>query len=180
MILLLTGTPGTGKTTISQSLAKRLEARLEAVNQLVDRKHLYTGQDPEKHYKIVDISALLEEMDRIGKDYQSSADWLIFEGHLSHYYPAADLVVVLRTNPQILRERLKKRKWKAGKIKENLEAEALDIVAWEAGDIHGRQAQEIDTTHTLPQDVVNTIMAMIKGEKTSPVGGVNFLDKMDF
>ncbi|MEN6329235.1 MAG: adenylate kinase family protein [Methanobacteriaceae archaeon] len=179
MILLLTGTPGTGKTTISQLLAKKLEARLVAVNQLVEEKHLYTGLDPEKHYKIVDIPALLENMDEIGQDYQDRADWLIFEGHLSHYYPAADLVVVLRASPPILRERLKKRKWKPEKVKENLEAEALDICAWEAGDIHGAQAQEIDTTQKTPPDVLDAILGLVKGETTSPVGGVNFLDQMD-
>jgi adenylate kinase len=180
MILLLTGTPGTGKTTISRLLADKLEARLVAVNQLVDQEHLYTGLEPEKHYKIVDIPTLLEEMGRISQDYQDSEDWLIFEGHLSHYYPEADMVVVLRASPPILRERLKKRKWKPEKVKENLEAEALDICAWEAGDIHGAQAQEIDTTHSTPQDVVNAIMEIIRGEKTSPLGGVNFLDQMEF
>lgn len=180
MILLLTGTPGTGKTTISRALADKLEARLVAVNQLVDQKHLYTGLDPEKHYKIVDIPALLEEMDRISQDYRDSEDWLIFEGHLSHYYQPADLVVVLRASPPILEERLEKREWIPEKMKENLEAEALDICAWEAGDIHGAQAQEIDTTQSQPGEVVNTIMGIIRGEKTSPVGGVNFLDQMEF
>jgi adenylate kinase len=180
MILLLTGTPGTGKTTISSLLAHKLEARLVAVNHLVEQKHLYTGLEPEKHYKIVDIPALLEEMDDISQDYLDNKDWLIFEGHLSHYYPEADLVVVLRASPPVLRERLLKRKWKKEKVRENLEAEALDICAWEAGDIHGTEAQEIDTTHQTPREVVNSIMEIIRDGKKSPVGGVNFLDQMEF
>jgi adenylate kinase len=180
MILLLTGTPGTGKTTISRLLAHKLEARLVTINELVDQKHLYNGLDPEKHYKVVDIPDLLQEMEKISQDYQNSEDWLIFEGHLSHLYQPADLVVVLRTSPPILSERLQKRDWKEEKVKENLEAEALDICAWEAGDIHGTQAQEIDTTSSLPGDVVKTIIGIISGEKTYPVGGVNFLDQMDF
>ncbi len=180
MILLLTGTPGTGKTTISSLLADKLEARLVAVNHLVEQKHLYTGLEPEKHYKIVDIPALLEEMNDISQVYLDNEDWLIFEGHLSHYYPEADLTVVLRTSPPVLRERLQKRRWKPEKVKENLEAEALDICAWEASDIHGTEAQEIDTTNKTPLEVVNSIMKIIRGEKTSPVGGVNFLDQMEF
>lgn len=180
MILLLTGTPGTGKTTVSRLLTDQLEARLVAVNQLVDQKHLYTGLEPEKHYKIVDIPALLEEMEKIVQDYRDNGDWLIFEGHLSHYYPEADLVVVLRASPLLLQERLKKRKWKPEKVRENLEAEALDICAWEAGDIHGEMAQEIDTTHKTPLEVANSIMKIIRGEKSSPVGVVNFLDQVEF
>ncbi|WJI09941.1 AAA family ATPase [Methanobacterium sp. CWC-01] len=179
MILLLTGTPGTGKTTISRLLSDKLNARLVAVNQLVDQKHLYTGLDPDKHYKIVDIQALIQEMDEAAQNYRDSEDWLILEGHLSHYYQPADLVVVLRASPPILEERLKNRKWKPEKVKENLEAEALDICAWEAGDIHGALAQEVDTTHKMPQDVVKTIIEIIRGERTSPLGGVNFLDQMD-
>jgi len=179
MILLLTGTPGTGKTTISRLLSQELEAKLVLVNQLVDQKHLYTGLDPEKNYKIVDLPNLLGEMDEISQNYQGSKDWLIFEGHLSHYYQPADLVVVLRASPSILEKRLEKRGWKPEKIKENLEAEALDICAWEAGDIHGALAQEVDTTHKMPQDVVKTIIEIIRGERTSPLGGVNFLDQMD-
>jgi adenylate kinase len=180
MILLLTGTPGTGKTTISRLLADKLEARLVPVNQLVDQKHLYNGLDPVKHYKIVDIPALLEEMDRIAQDYQDSADWLIFEGHLSHYYQPVDLAVVLRASPSILEERLQNRKWSPEKVRENLEAEALDICAWETGDIHGALAQEIDTTRKTPREVVNSTMEIIRGGKKSPVGGVNFLDQMKF
>ncbi len=179
MILLLTGTPGTGKTTISSALADKLEARLVAVNHLVEQKHLYTGLEPEKHYKIVDIPALLDEMDDISEHYRDNTDWLIFEGHLSHYYPEADLVVVLRASPRILQQRLQKRKWRPEKVRENLEAEALDICAWEAVDMHGIKAQEIDTTHKTPQKVVNSILEIIRGEKTSPVGGVNFLDQME-
>ncbi|MEG3224512.1 MAG: adenylate kinase [Methanobacteriales archaeon Met13] len=180
MIMLLTGTPGTGKTIVSKSLARKLKAKLVAVNQLAEEKNLYTGQDPEKEYKIVNIPALNLEMDKIAQEYRVSDYWLIFEGHLSHYYSPADLVVVLRTSPQILNERLKKRKWKPSKVSENLEAEALDICAWEALDIHSEQAQEIDTTRMRPSDVVEVVLEMIKGEKISSVGGVSFLDQINF
>ena len=52
MIILITGTPGTGKTTIAPLLGKTLKCPVIDVNQLVDEKHLYTGVDPEKGYKI--------------------------------------------------------------------------------------------------------------------------------
>nr|WP_279383589.1 AAA family ATPase [Methanobacterium formicicum] len=48
MIILLTGTPGTGKSTISPLLADKLGCQLVDVNHLVEEKHLYTGLDPEK------------------------------------------------------------------------------------------------------------------------------------
>ncbi|HMK53384.1 MAG TPA: AAA family ATPase [Methanobacteriaceae archaeon] len=180
MILLLTGTPGTGKTTVSKLLALKLGAKLVAVNELVEEKKLYSGQDPEREYKIADIPALTHQMGLIMEEYGLNETWLIFEGHLSHYYSPADLVVVLRASPQTLTQRLNKREWKSSKVSENVEAEALDICAWESLDIHGKKAQEIDTTSIMPEDVVEVIIGMINGENVSPVGGVSFLDQMDF
>ncbi|AUB60346.1 MAG: adenylate kinase family protein [Methanobacterium sp.] len=179
MILILTGTPGTGKTTISCLLAEKLGYQLVDVNQLVDEKHLYTGLDPEKDYKIVDMEALEEELHKILEEDHLGADsdekfGIIIEGHLSHYFPQADLVVVLRTEPSILKGRLQKRGWKETKIHENLEAEALDICTWEAHQIHSTKVHEIETTNLTPEEAVNLILEVIAGKKLFPVGEIDF------
>ncbi|MDD3986037.1 MAG: AAA family ATPase, partial [Methanobacterium sp.] len=46
--VLITGTPGTGKTTVSKIVSEKLESSLLAVNDVVEKKHIYTGVDPEK------------------------------------------------------------------------------------------------------------------------------------
>ena len=56
--VLITGTPGTGKTTASKITAKILNCPLVVVNDLVNNKNLYDGYDPEKGYKVVDLEAL--------------------------------------------------------------------------------------------------------------------------
>lgn len=196
MILLLTGTPGTGKTTISHLLAERLGCQLVDINHLVGEKHLYTGLDPEKDYKIVDMDALNNELFKIvgegdvddqkndsSIDSSTSIDspinssknsCIIIEGHLSHYFPQADLVVVFRTEPLVLEERLKKREWKETKIRENLEAEALDICTWEAHQIHGTKVHEVETTNITPEEAINIISEIINGKKSFPVGNIDF------
>jgi adenylate kinase len=200
MILLLTGTPGTGKTTISHLLAEKLGCQLVDINHLVEEKHLYTGLDPEKDYKIVDMDALEGELFKIvgeenvgdqkknsSMDFSTSIDFskdsginfsktscIIIEGHLSHYFPQADLVVVFRTEPHTLEERLKKREWKAAKIRENLEAEALDICTWEAYQIHGTKVHEVETTNITPEEAINIISEIINGKKSFPVGNIDF------
>jgi len=190
MILLLTGTPGTGKTTISHLLAEKLGCQLVDINHLVEEKHLYTGLDPEKNYKIVDMDALEGELFKIvdgenagHQKKDSNKDscinsiktfCIIIEGHLSHYFPRADLVVVFRTEPSILEERLKKREWKAAKIRENLEAEALDICTWEAHQTHGIKVHEVETTHITPEEAINIISEIINGKKSFPVGNIDF------
>jgi len=181
MIILLTGTPGTGKTTISHLLAEKLDSQLVDINQVVEEKHLFTGLDPEKNYKIVDMNALEEELFKIvGKDARDPGSdpdekySIIIEGHLSHYFPQADLVVVFRTEPSILKGRLQKRDWKETKIRENLEAEALDICTWEAHQVHGSKVHEIETTNMTPEKAVNIILEVIDGKKSFPVGGIDF------
>ena len=42
-IIIITGTPGTGKTTIAIALSKRINAKLIAVNDLIKHKKLYMG-----------------------------------------------------------------------------------------------------------------------------------------
>lgn len=177
MILLLTGTPGTGKTTISRLLAEKLGYQLVDINQLVDKKHLYTGLDPEKNYKIVDMESLEEELFKIINEDTPDPDenfGIIIEGHLSHFFPQADLVVVFRTEPSILKERLQKRGWNEIKIRENLEAEALDICTWESHQTHGTKVHEVETTSITPEEAINIISDIINGNKSLPVGNIDF------
>lgn len=186
MIILITGTPGTGKTTIAPLLGKKLGCPVIDVNQLVDEKHLYTGVDPEKSYKVVDLNALTAELRKIiinGKVSYGQKDQILqdqssilVEGHLSHYFPLADYVVVLRTEPSILRDRLQKRDWKDSKIHENLQAEALDICTWEAYQTHGSRVHEVNTSNITPLKAIDIIMGIVSGKKSLPPGNIDFSD----
>jgi len=176
-VILITGTPGTGKTTVSKSLSQRLSIPLVAVNDLVEEKHLYHGYDPEKGYKEVDMEDLCHEIKLLLKT--SGEEGLILEGHLAHFSDNSDLidcVVVLRTRPDILKKRLHQRDWSETKVTENIEAEALDICTFEAVDIHGNKVNEVDTTNLEIEKVVDMIIKIVHGEKHIPPGGLNFLD----
>ncbi len=175
MIILITGTPGVGKTTVSSILVEKTGAHLIDVNELVNEKHLYTGIDEERGYKIVDLDALFQEMDKlIGK--VNPEEYVVVEGHLSHLFESSDLVIVLRANPDVLRVRMKAKGWKTAKIRENIEAEAIDICSYEAFEIHGDKVNEIDTSDISPEQVADLIIDVIKGDKRFPVGSVDFLE----
>ncbi|MGZ7067525.1 MAG: adenylate kinase family protein, partial [Methanobacterium sp.] len=66
--------------------------------------------------------------------------------------------------------------WNDAKIKENIEAEALGICSYEAQEIHGKKANEMDTSNLLPHEVSDIIIDILKGEKRFPVGNVDFLE----
>lgn len=172
-VVLITGTPGVGKSTIASILVRRLNALLVNINELVDEKHLYTGYDKERKFKIVDIDALCNDLDEI---VQNSSKSIIIEGHLSHYFDDADVIIVLRTNPDVLKERLKIKGFDDLKIRENVEAEAIDICTWEAFHIHGEKTNEIDTSYMSPDEIVDLVIEIISGNKRLPVGNVRFLE----
>ena len=171
MIIFITGTPGTGKTTVSHQLKELLKIELVEVNQLVEDENLYTGYDEEWGYKVVDIPSLCNSL---GDIITSLKGDLLVEGHLSHFCDGADVVVVLRANPYALEKRLQSKGFKEPKIRENITAEALDICAYEAYQKYQNKAHEIDTTHKTPQEVVEMIEQIVMGKKSYPVGEVDF------
>ena len=119
VIVAITGTPGTGKDTVSKQVAKMLGWKLVDLNRLAKDGGLIKGFDKKRSCEIVDISGLRKEVKKIKKD-------VIIQSHYSHELNP-DLVIVLRTNPNILRKRLEKRGWPKEKVEENIEAEIMEI-----------------------------------------------------
>ena len=178
-VVFITGTPGTGKSTVSHMLRDELSLPLIDLNQLIEDEGLYTGYHPDWGFKIVDLDALccrLKEIIFKNLGEGSGRDGLVVEGHLSHYCEGADLVIVLRAHPAILKKRLQNKGFKHAKIQENIEAEALDICTFEAFQIHGDKVNEIDTSNKSPLKVVDLIKKIMNGEANFPVGKIDFLE----
>ena len=171
--IFISGTPCTGKTTVSELLASKLDCRLIKINDLAIENDFVLGIDEDKGYKVIDIDALDEMVLEI---IESSDELTIFEGHLSHLCHGADKVIVLRVRPEILEGRLRARDYSKSKIRENLEAEAMGVCSAEAYDIHGENVSEIDVSDLTVEDIVENIGGFISGEKTFSFGEVDFMD----
>lgn len=167
--VFITGTPCTGKTTISS----KLNGRLIKINDVAIGNDFVLGIDGEKGYKVIDIPKLSTHVDGIIK---KSDELLIFEGHLSHLCNGADKVIVLRVKPEILEKRLKARNYSDSKIHENLEAEALGVCTAESYEKYGEKVQEIDVSNLTVDEAVCEIDKIINNEAYYPVGEINFME----
>jgi adenylate kinase len=183
MRVVVTGTPGTGKTTATELVETGLE--VVHLNDLIREEGLDEGEDPERGSLIADIDALRERL--------ADRDDVLIESHLAHHLDT-DRVVVLRCHPRQLRERLLDRgeddakaaentasaeppRALAHKTRENAEAEALDVILSEAVEAHGiENVYEIDTTDRTPEAVAEDIEAVIAGDRDPSAGEVDFID----
>ena len=127
--ILVTGTPGCGKTTFSQLLSTACSLKQLVVGDLVKEKGLHEGWDAEWEAYTLDEDKLLDEMEDMLADGGT-----VVEYHSCDFFPERwfDLVVVLRTENSILYDRLQKRGYSQKKIEENLQAEIFGVVAEEA------------------------------------------------
>lgn len=170
MRVALTGTPGTGKTTV----ADLVETDLTVVhlNDVVSEEGLTESVDEERDSLVVDLDAVRSWLE----DFEAEHGDLLVESHLAHLFEA-DRVVVLRCAPAALERRLLDRGDAERKAKENAESEALDVILSEAVERHGEaNVYEVVTTDRSPEGVAREVEAVLAGEREPSAGTVDYTD----
>lgn len=166
MKVAVTGTPGTGKTTATESLETVLE--VVHLNEVIRAEGLYTERDEERDSVVADLEAVGE--------YLTGRDDIVVESHLAHHLDV-DQVIVLRCHPETIESRLLDRGESAESARENAESEALDVILSEAVDTHGRDVVfEIETTDRSPEETARAIESAIAGEHEPSAGAVDYTD----
>ncbi|MBN1544366.1 AAA family ATPase [Candidatus Woesearchaeota archaeon] len=129
--IVVTGTPGTGKTTVAKALAKKLSYAYIDVNKVIAQNRLSEGYDRKRKCRIVDVKKLNRLLGNIIENSKTEA---VIDSHLSHYLPSelVKVCVVTKCGLKSLSMRLKKRGYPKHKISENLECEIFDVCLNEA------------------------------------------------
>ncbi len=183
MIFALTGTPGTGKTSVCRILKEQYsnQYKIIDVNKLVLDEKLYTGKDEARDTYEADMDKLEGRVKSEIKKLHGMD--VIMEGHLSHLLPA-DAVIVLRAHPQALRRRLGNRKnYSFQKVNENADAEALDVILVESFE-RNKNVFEINTTDMGIAAVAKAIVSIIedfkKGKRPGEFlpGKINWIEQV--
>ncbi len=170
MIVALTGTPGTGKTSVSEILRKKGYAVVD-LNRVVKQHNFVFDYDKERKCRVADIKKIDDYIQKQNKNP------IIVEGHIAHLL-SVDTVIVLRCSPRILSKRLKKKKYDKKKILENAEAEAVDAVTVEALE-RCKNVYEIDTTKITQEKVAEDVEKILGGKfKNYKVGNVDWSEEI--
>ncbi|MCW4032816.1 MAG: adenylate kinase family protein [Candidatus Bathyarchaeota archaeon] len=165
-LIVITGTPGVGKTSISKILAEKLGAIHIDVNKLVLDEKLDIGYDKKRKCYIVDFEKVSKKL--IEKIKITSEDNLILDGHYATSVidpKKIDRVFVLRCNPVELEKRLRERDYPQEKVSENLMAELLDVCFYDSIKNCGEdKVRQIDVTEKSSDEVVSKIISILAGE----------------
>ena len=146
----LTGTPGTGKTSVSKLLN-------EKVISLSDYYELASEGKSKEGEWLIDIGKL----NLIFKTLDSR----IYEGNFAHKLNNIDKIIVLRCDPNILKKRLEERGYKKEKIIENLEAEAIGLIFSESIAYLGEEnVIQLDTSTTNVENTTKIIEKYLDGK----------------
>jgi adenylate kinase len=179
-IILVTGTPGVGKTAVSRLLTHKLTAKHIDLGELVKRENLISGVDEARGTLIVDtdkISKRLKEIIRYSKRD------LLIDGHYAvDVIPVEKihLVLVLRRDPEELKDLMENKGFNKKKVRENLAAEILDVCLFDAVKACGLdKVCEIDTTGKEIEEVAKEAVSVLRGEKKCQVGVVDWLEKLE-
>jgi len=194
MIVAITGTPGVGKTSVCSHL-RELGFQVIDINKLVSER-FHKGFDNKRRCFVADLRKLRKHIKRIhksaAKEKQDSSrkHILLLDSHISHLLHP-DVAIVLRANPLELAERLRRKGFEERKIKENVQAETLDVVLVEAVE-RCKFVYEIDTTGKSVEAVAECVREILSAlrENTEErrkemlakyeVGGVDWSEYVEY
>ena len=181
-IIIVTGTPGVGKTAVGKLLAKRIGSEFLSLGDLVKTQGLHKGFDRRVQSYIINERAVEWMLKGYLKDHREKR--IVFETHSFNsilHKTHGMVAVVLRLDPLVLARRLKGRNWPKLKIWENVEAELIDLSLYDSLKVLGkRRVYEIDATAKSPGNLVREILIVLhKGKGWSMKSLPNWLGKYD-
>ena len=189
--LAITGTPGVGKSTVSKALVEKLmenykwkfqdivDIKYINITKVVIENKLYIEKDKDMDSYVIDFQKLNNYINNNPLNHEKNL--IIIDGHVSHLLDV-DYIVVLRCNPEIVNDRLKKRNYSKDKVNENVEGEILDICLIESLERLQKDnilVYEIDTTNRDIDSIVYEIIEAIDNKRVK-YGVVNWLEDYFF
>lgn len=149
--VLVTGTPGVGKTSTASLIAERLGMQHISVGDLVKQHKFYEGRDEKYDTLVLDEDKLLDHMEQMLADAAEEGKGVVVDYHSCDFFPERwfDLILVLRAKTDVLYDRLVERGYNETKRNENMECEIMQVVLDEARDSYAKEIVHEVQSNTL-------------------------------
>ena len=172
MLIAISGTPGVGKTTVSAELRRHGMTVIDANEHL--RTHGLLGDlDPARDTRNVDMDAFSDSLE----EYRRCPGKIFIDSHLAHQCDCSR-IIVLRCHPDVLAQRLRARGYGEAKVRENVQAEILDVILCESVETD-IPVNEIDCTAKSVREVADLIFRATDGEDICRPGSVDWSQGME-
>ncbi|KAF2719874.1 P-loop containing nucleoside triphosphate hydrolase protein [Polychaeton citri CBS 116435] len=139
--IIITGTPGVGKSTLSSDLASRTGLHHLSITDIVKQHSIGTASTDPDDPRTTDLDEAAEDriLDCVENDLEDGGQ--IIDWHSSEIFPVKmiDLVVVVRCDNTVLYDRLKKRGYGEKKIEGNLDCEIMEECLREAQEAYDEE-----------------------------------------
>mmetsp|Transcript_20937 Transcript_20937/g.44792 ORF Transcript_20937/g.44792 Transcript_20937/m.44792 type:complete len:184 (-) Transcript_20937:179-730(-) len=157
--ILVTGTPGVGKTATASLIAETMDLRHINVGELIKQHKCYDGHDDTLDTHILDEEKLLDLMENMFQECAEEHAGIVADYHACELFPERwfDLILVLRAKTDVLYDRLTDRGYNEKKRSENLEAEIMQVVLDEA-----RESYDLEIVHEVPSNTVEEMESNVE------------------
>jgi adenylate kinase len=180
-VILVTGTPCVGKTSVAHLLASKLDALYVNLAELAVQENLISGKDEERGSIIVDENLMQRKIGEIIENCDKKN--IIVDGHYAVNVVPKNLIAyvfVLRRNPVELRKFMEQCNFSGRKLWENLASEILDVCLVDALKVLDEEKVcELDVTGKSVEEAVNEILNVLSGHRKCCVGIVDWLGKLE-
>ena len=179
-VILITGTPCTGKTTTAKQLAATLGAQYINLTEYSKAYNLTLGEDKERKTTIIDEEAMQKKLAQTIETSENTN--IIIDGHYAAAVTPPNQVThvfVLRKNPKELRRLMEKCGFEGTKLWENLSAEILDSCLIEALQSQNGKVCEIDATNKTIEETIAEILEVLEKGKKCYTGIVDWLGMLE-
>ncbi len=166
-VILVTGTPGTGKTALSNLLASFYECSTVNSSQALINAGAASPDPTGRYTMVVDWDAGVEAARRLIESIGGCVvvDTLYPSLWMEAVGDRVAVIVLLRCHPRELCNRLSARRWPWSKVAENCASEALGSIASEVVE-WSDMVVEADTTGRSPQSTLDLVLDLIYSWRT--------------
>jgi adenylate kinase len=179
-VILITGTPCTGKTTTAKALTAILKAEYINLTNYAKTNKLTLGEDEERKTIIINegkMQTKLAETINVSNNLN-----IIVDGHYAAAVTPTNLVTkvfVLRRNPKELKIFMEKCGYLGTKMWENLSAEILDVSLIEAMEHQQGKVCELNVTGKTIEEITRDIIDVLDNGKKCYTGIVDWIGLLE-